>query len=225
MEAYEILLMPDGVDPSVETLHRRELFQTMMMRFADLGNNFHADIVSRIHTELMMGRIIYPSIYEHSNEIYTIMFEYYDEMDSKTKRNLFTCLREIAGLFGHELTEDGDCISRVLEDYLKMKKDIDNVSPEVSEEVEKMANMTDEEFKEKMENDDEEDTDNVSIPPINTFEPVQTSEFQPLTDHVHVDNDPPAKTSLSDEELKAIAPDTSKYNPEYDIPDEKLYDK
>lgn len=195
MEAYEILLYPEGVDPSIETIYKRELMLTMMMRAGDIASFGYGDVPSRIGTELMSGKIIYDSVFEHAGLIYTIMFEYFESLDSQDKRRIFSCIRDIYNLYGDEIAnefnKEDNHLDDILSSYLKLKVDLDTVSPEISEEVERLANMSEEEFAEEMEKefgDDEEDEE-------------------------------------TSDELKAIAPDTSKYDPEYDIPDEKLYDK
>lgn len=247
MEAYEILLYPEGVDPSAETILKRDLFLTMMARAADLIQNGFYDVASRIKTEIMANKILYDSSIEHAGEFYSHMFDEYAEFDHNQDRQLFSCLRDIISIYGDELQNADEITIKTLEgtlnSYLKLKVDLDTVSPEISEEVERLTNMTEEEFAEEMKKefgDDEEDeetsdeeetlshrlyeyhgymTDEIETPecpPIVSSEPADTAEFKPLTEPVH---------AISDEELEAIAPDTSKYDPEYDIPDEKLYDK
>lgn len=243
MEAYEILLYPEGVDPSAETILKRDLFLTMMARAADLIQNGFYDVASRIKTEIMANKILYDSSIEHAGEFYSHMFDEYAEFDHNQDRQLFSCLRDIISIYGDELQNADEITIKTLEgtlnSYLKLKVDLDTVSPEISEEVERLTNMTEEEFAEEMKKEfgeeDEEEipshrfykyqgymTDEIreppQCPPIASSEPADTTGFQPLTEPVRVNG-------ISDEELKSIAPDTSKYDPEYDIPDEKLYDK
>lgn len=243
MEAYEILLYPEGVDPSTETIYKRELMITMMMRSGDISSFGYGDVPSRISTELMRGKIIYDSVFEHAGPIYTIMFEYFDTLNSQDKRRILSCIREIHNLYGdeiaYEFNKEDNHLDDILNSYLNLKVDLDTVSPDISEEVERLTNMTEEEFAKEIEKEfgeeDEEETPSHRLyeyqgymtdeigepsqcPPIAISEPVDTTGFQPLTEPVRVND-------ISDEELKSIAPDTSKYDPEYDIPDEKLYHK
>lgn len=221
MEAYEMLLYPEGVDPSIETIHKRELIQALMMRAGDIGNSMgDTDIAARIHTELMAGYIIYPSTFDYAKHIYAIMFDLFNELNYQEKKNMLVCLREIVGLYGDDLIthhgEDKDITKETLESYLKLKVDLDTVSPEISEEIDRLTNMTDEEFQQEMEkefgsdDDDENEKEDVLDEDENGNgliayeEPAPDIELEPLTEPIKI-------------------PDTTMYDPEYDIPDEKLY--
>lgn len=163
MEAYEMFIIPEDCEISSKDIHMKDCIGIMMLRCGDLFNNQYNDAPSRVSTELMLGKITFNSSFEFPKQIYTLMFEYYAELNNAEKRNMMTCLRDVWNLYQDDIiksvfdtTKD---TTAIFDEYLELKKKIDDIPEEVSAEVDRMVNMNDEEFAKEFEQADEDDDD------------------------------------------------------------------
>ena len=253
-EVYDIFKNKDGNEQPDKA---RGAIALQMIRAACLINEGIKDVPSKIKTELMLKKPIYGAS-DSTNNVVENAADLYEKLDKAERRSVDTTLRDIMDSFWDEMKElsaEGKTISdalKILDDYIEFKTKIDTVSPETAAEVDRLANMTDEEFEAELAKDDEEDEEEEEeTEQVDT--PISLSDFNNLTVAELIEKygshdtaqclidaedgeekikgemdtlnlfDPEDKASLEAEYFMEEAPDTEEYNPDYDIPDEKLY--
>lgn len=252
MEAYEIFKIKDDkpencIDPY------RQLMDQLLTRADSLISAGNNDVASKIKGELMLGRTIFGDSNEAIEEFFKDAAYTYKNLSIADQRNTDTTLRDIINSFGDEIASNGDVVGKkqymdILDEYLEFKTNIDTVSPEAAAEVDRLAAMSDEEFEAEMnkpDEDEEEDSDELDTP-------ILQDDFDNLSVKELVEKYGAHDTALcligaeggdkkfsmddmylfdtDDQELlrqefgtSPDAPNTAEYNPDYDIPDEKLY--
>ena len=217
--------------------------------YRELGE---ADPVNKVRTELMIGtctwngidittglkifdEVIVNSSLEKINEALKDLSTNDQRCIFITLSNIWNQNRDRFDPLALQLT-DADILI-MINDYIEFKSKIDEVTPEVSEEVDRIANMSDEEFEESLEEDEEEseeeedengeetegeehedsETGSVSTEEISSSCGSCTSGddgYCPATvEHPVIAPDPEPESVNG---IPVVGP--------YDIPDEKLYD-
>lgn len=218
--------------------------------YRELGE---ADPVNKVRTELMIGTCTWNGVDTTTGlkvfreDIVNASLEKINEglkyLSTNDKRCIFITLSDIWNQnrdrfdpLALQLT-DADILIMV-NDYIEFKSKIDDVAPEVSEEVDRIANMSDEEFEESLKEDDEEESE-------------EEEEEEDGEETEGEESEDPEAGSVSDEEISGSCgcdsscdggacpivfdnPVSPPAEPEpvngipvvgpYDIPDEKLYD-
>lgn len=242
MEAYEIFKIKedksDYIDPN------RQLMDQLLARADGMLKGNMTDIASKIKAELLMGHCFFGSRNAADDAFIAAASAYYKTLSIADQRNTDTTLRDIIETFGEEITGNKQYMD-ILDEYLEFKTKIDTISPEAAAEVDRLAEMSDEEFEAEMNKpDDEEESDELDTP-------ITQDDFDNLSIAELIEKYGSHDTALcligaeggeekftmndmklfdaADQELLrqefGTSPDapTEEFNPEYDIPDEKLY--
>ena len=140
----------------------RTAIALQMLRAATLINEGIKDIPAKIKTEIFLKKSIFGSA-DNMNQVITNAADLYGKLTLAEQRSLDTTFRDIIESFWNEIrtlsAEDktfSDAL-KILDDYIEFKTKIDTVSPETAAEVDRLANMTDEEFEVELNKPDEED--------------------------------------------------------------------
>ena len=245
MEAYEIFKIKDDmpedyIDPN------RQLMDQLLARADGMLKGNMTDIASKIKAELMMGHCFFGSRNDAVDAFITAASAYYKTLSIADQRNTDATLRDIIETFGEEIKTGDKQYMDILDEYLEFKTKIDTISPEAAAEVDRLAEMSDEEFEAEMNkpDDEEEESDELDTP-------ITQDDFDNLSIAELIEKYGSHDTALcligaeggeekftmndmklfdaADQELLrqefGSSPDapTEEFNPEYDIPDEKLY--
>ena len=156
-EVYEIF-------KSEEPTELRTAIALQMLRAASLINEGIKDIPAKVKTEIFLKKPIFGSA-DNMNNVVASAADLYSKLSTAEQRSLDTTFRDIIESFWNEirtLSSEDKTLSdalKILDDYIEFKTKIDTVSPETSAEVDRLANMTDEEFEAEMNKPDEEEED------------------------------------------------------------------
>ena len=244
MEAYEIFKIKDDqpedyIDPN------RQLMDQLLARADGMLKGNMTDIASKIKAELLMGHCFFGSRNAADDAFIAAASVYYKTLSIADQRNTDATLRDIIETFGEEIKTGNKQYMDILDEYLEFKTKIDTISPEAAAEVDRLAEMSDEEFEAEMNKpDDEEESDELDTP-------ITQDDFDNLSIAELIEKYGSHDTALcligaeggeekftmddmklfdaADQELLrqefGTSPDapTEEFNPEYDIPDEKLY--
>ena len=246
MEAYEIFKIKDDqpedyIDPN------RQLMDQLLARADSMLKGNMTDIPSKIKAELLMGHCFFGSRNDAVDAFITAASTYYKTLSIADQRNTDATLRDIIETFGEEIKTGDKQYMDILDEYLEFKTKIDTISPEAAAEVDRLAEMSDEEFEAEMNKPDdkeEEESDELDTP-------ITQNDFDNLSIVELIEKYGSHDTALcligaeggeekftmddmkffdaADQELLrqefGTSPDapTEEFNPEYDIPDEKLY--
>ena len=247
MEAYEIFKIKDDqpedyIDPN------RQLMDQLLARADGMLKGNMSDIASKIKAELLMGHCFFGSRNDAVDAFITAASAYYKTLSIADQRNTDATLRDIIETFGEEIKTGDKQYMDILDEYLEFKTKIDTISPEAAAEVDRLAEMSDEEFEAEMNKPDDEDEEEESDE-LDT--PITQDDFDNLSIAELIEKYGSHDTALcligaeggeekftmddmklfdaADQELLrqefGTSPDapTEEFNPEYDIPDEKLY--
>ena len=244
MEAYEIFKIKDDqpedyIDPN------RQLMDQLLARADSMLKGNMTDIASKIKAELLMGHCFFGSRNDAVDAFITAASTYYKTLSIADQRNTDATLRDIIETFGEEIKTGNKQYMDILDKYLEFKTKIDTISPEAAAEVDRLAEMSDEEFEAEMNKpDDEEESDELDTPITqNDFDNLSIAELiEKYGSHdtalcligaeggeeKFTMNDMKLFDAADQELLRqefGTSPDapTEEFNPEYDIPDEKLY--
>lgn len=246
MEAYEIFKIKDDmpedyIDPN------RQLMDQLLARADGMLKGNMTDITSKIKAELLMGHCFFGSRNDAVDAFITAASVYYKTLSIADQRNTDATLRDIIETFGEEIKTGDKQYMDILDEYLEFKTKIDTISPEAAAEVDRLAEMSDEEFEAEMNKPDEEEEEESDE--LDT--PITQDDFDNLSIAELIEKYGSHDTALcligaeggeekftvddtklfdvADQELLrqefGASPDapTEEFNPEYDIPDEKLY--
>ena len=245
MEAYEIFKIKDDqpedyIDPN------RQLMDQLLARADGMLKGNMTDIASKIKAELLMGHCFFGSRNDAVDAFITAASAYYKTLSITDQRNTDATLRDIIETFGEEIKTGDKQYMDILDEYLEFKTKIDTISPEAAAEVDRLAEMSDEEFEAEMNKPDEEEEESDELDT-----PITQDDFDNLSIAELIEKYGSHDTALcligaeggeekfimddmklfdaADQELLrqefGTSPDapTEEFNPEYDIPDEKLY--
>ena len=245
MEAYEIFKIKDDmpedyIDPN------RQLMDQLLARADSMLKGNMTDIASKIKAELLMGHCFFGSRNDAVDAFITAASTYYKTISIADQRNTDATLRDIIETFGEEIKTGDKQYMDILDEYLEFKTKIDTISPEAAAEVDRLAEMSDEEFEAEMNKPDEEEEESDELDT-----PITQDDFDNLSIAELIEKYGSHDTALcligaeggeekftvddmklfdvTDQELLrqefGASPDapTEEFNPEYDIPDEKLY--
>ena len=247
MEAYEIFKIKDDqpedyIDPN------RQLMDQLLARADGMLKGNMTDIASKIKAELLMGHCFFGSRNDAVDAFITAASTYYKTLSIADQRNTDATLRDIIETFGEEIKTSNKQYMDILDEYLEFKTKIDTISPEAAAEVDRLAEMSDEEFEAEMnkpDDEEEEESDELDTP-------ITQDDFDNLSIAELIEKYGSHDTALcligaeggdmkfsmndmklfdtEDQELlrqefgtSPDAPNTEEFNPEYDIPDERLY--
>lgn len=256
-EVYDIFKLNADFSSKDYTVERtRSIMSELLARADTLLTNGVKDVAAKIKTELIMKKCVFG----YTNLAVKIFMEDaatdYATLTKADQRAVDSVLRDLIDNYEADITgknfETTVPYLDILDDYIEFKTKIDTVSPETAAEVDRLANMTDEEFEAELAKDDEEDEEEEEeTEQVDT--PISLSDFNNLTVAELIEKygshdtaqclidaedgeekikeemdtlnlfDPEDKASLEAEYFMEEAPDTEEYNPDYDIPDEKLY--
>lgn len=260
MEAYEILRKQENGSPN--NIYRT-IADSFMMRIWELLKAGENDIFSKLKAELLNGKPIYPC-----SDVVGIFYnaaieDYNNNISNADRRNIDISLRDIIDNYSNEILGsdtqltnpnvnnfgiDNRPLLDIVDEYIEFKTNIDTISPEAAAEVDRLAEMSDEEFEAEMnkpDDEEEEESDELDTP-------ITQNDFDNLTIAELIEKYGSHDTALcligaeggeekftmddmklfdaEDQELlrqefgtSPDAPNTEEFNPEYDIPDEKLY--
>ena len=247
MEAYEIFKIKDDqpedyIDPN------RQLMDQLLARVDGMLKGNMTDIASKIKAELLMGHCFFGSRNDAVDAFITAASTYYKTLSIADQRNTDATLRDIIETFGEEIKTGDKQYMDILDEYLEFKTKIDTISPEAAAEVDRLAEMSDEEFEAEM-NKPDEDEEEEETEELDTS--ITQDDFDNLSITELIEKYGSHDTALcligaeggeekftmddmklfdaADQELLrqefGTSPDapTEEFNPEYDIPDEKLY--
>ena len=247
MEAYEIFKIKndqpeDYIDPN------RQLMDQLLARADGMLKGNMTDIASKIKAELLMGHCFFGSRNDAVDAFITAASTYYKTLSIADQRNTDATLRDIIETFGEEIKTGNKQYMDILDEYLEFKTKIDTISPEAAAEVDRLAEMSDEEFEAEMNKPDDEEEEEESDE-LDT--PITQNDFDNLSIAELIEKYGSHDTALcligaeggeekftmddmklfdvDDQELLrqefGASPDapTEEFNHEYDIPDEKLY--
>ena len=260
-EAYDILKKEEANDTY------RTIVSDLLIRAWSMMTQDIIDIPSKIKTEIMMGKCIFGETPNPAVQVFMeCAFEEYKAVPKYKHRAIDTVIRDICELYHDDIkgsdttyTEpnehthsiDNRSLLDIIDEYVEFKSKIDDVSPETAAEIDRLANMTDEEFEAEMNKPDEEDEEEEETEEVDT--PITLHDFETLsvaeliakygshdTAKCLIDADggeeklmQSADLDLFDTEDQKLltkefgitqdAPNTEEYNKDYDIPDEKLY--
>ena len=243
MEAYEIFKIKedksDYIDPN------RQLMDQLLARADGMLKGNMTDIASKIKAELLMGHCFFGSRNDAVDAFITAASTYYKTLSITDQRNTDATLRDIIETFGEEIKTGDKQYMDILDEYLEFKTKIDTISPEAAAEVDRLAEMSDEEFEAEMNKPDEEEESDELDTPItqDDFDNLSIAELiEKYGSHdtalcligaeggdMKFSMDDMKLFDTEDQELLrqefGTSPDapTEEFNPEYDIPDEKLY--
>ena len=260
MEAYEILRKQKNGSPN--NIYRT-IANSFMMRIWELLKAGENDIFSKLKAELLNGKPIYPC-----SDVVGIFYnaaieDYNTNISNADRRNIDISLRDIIDNYSNEILGsdtqltnpnvnnfgiDNRPLLDIVDEYIEFKTKIDTISPEAAAEVDRLAEMSDEEFEAEMNKPDDEDEEEESDE-LDT--PITQDDFDNLSIAELIEKYGSHDTALcligaeggdmkfsmndmklfdtEDQELLrqefGTSPDapTEEFNPEYDIPDEKLY--
>ena len=246
MEAYEIFKIKedksDYIDPN------RQLMDQLLARADSMLKGNMSDIASKIKAELLMGHCFFGSRNDAVDAFITAASTYYKTLSIADQRNTDATLRDIIETFGEEIKTGDKQYMDILDEYLEFKTKIDTISPEAAAEVDRLVEMSDEEFEAQMNKPDDEEEEEYDE--LDT--PITQDDFDNLSIAELIEKYGSHDTALcligaeggeekftmddmklfdtEDQELlrkefgtSPDAPNTEEFNPEYDIPDEKLY--
>lgn len=156
MEAYEIFKIKDDqpedyIDPN------RQLMDQLLARADSMLKGNMTDIASKIKAELLMGHCFFGSRNDAVDAFITAASTYYKTLSIADQRNTDATLRDIIETFGEEIKTGNKQYMDILDEYLEFKTKIDTISPEAAAEVDRLAEMSDEEFEAEMNKPDEEE--------------------------------------------------------------------
>lgn len=171
MEYYQMLIIPKDCDVDRKTINLIDCFTDMVMRAGDMANiDKYGYISSKVITELIIGKITYPSNIEGASDVYAKMFEYAPTIGSKEYRDLSTCLRDIFNLYKEEIMQnyaDKKAIEEIISQYLDLKQRVDNVPEEVSKEIDEIMKSiedgTDDDREDTCDDEDEDEDEDVDV--------------------------------------------------------------
>ena len=163
MEAYEIFKIKDDmpedyIDPN------RQLMDQLLARADSMLKGNMTDIASKIKAELLMGHCFFGSRNDAVDAFITAASTYYKTLSIADQRNTDATLRDIIETFGEEIKTGDKQYMDILDEYLEFKTKIDTISPEAAAEVDRLAEMSDEEFEAEMNKPDEEESDELDTP-------------------------------------------------------------
>ena len=93
-------------------------------------------------------------LYNVAEESFQRILEIIRELDHLKVRRVKIVLNDIWDYNHAELLEYGVDMDKIIDDYYDLKVKLDDVSPEVSDEVDRIVNMSDEEFEQSLEEDE-----------------------------------------------------------------------
>ena len=166
MEAYEIFKIKDDmpedyIDPN------RQLMDQLLARADSMLKGNMTDIASKIKAELLMGHCFFGSRNDAVDVFITAASTYYKTLSIADQRNTDVTLRDIIETFGEEIKTGDKQYMDILDEYLEFKTKIDTISPEAAAEVDRLAEMSDEEFEAEMnkpDDEEEEESDELDTP-------------------------------------------------------------
>ena len=167
MEAYEIFKIKDDqpedyIDPN------RQLMDQLLARADGMLKGNMTDIASKIKAELLMGHCFFGSRNDAVDAFITAASTYYKTLSIADQRNTDATLRDIIETFGEEIKTGDKQYMDILDEYLEFKTKIDTISPEAAAEVDRLAEMSDEEFEAEMnkpdEDEEKEETEELDTP-------------------------------------------------------------
>lgn len=255
-EIYDIFKLDADFSSKDYTVERtRSIMSELLARADTLLANGVKDVAAKIKTELIMKKCIFG----YDNPAVKIFMEDaatdYATLTKADQRAVDSVLRDLIDNYEADIAgkdfETAVPYLDILDEYIDFKSKIDNVSPETAAEIDRLANMTDEEFEAEMNKPDEEDEEEEETEEVDT--PITLHDFETLsvaeliakygshdTAKCLIDADggeeklmQSADLDLFDTEDQELltkefgiakdAPNTEEYNKDYDIPDEKLY--
>lgn len=177
MEAYEVLLKND--DGSYKNQTASNALNLLLIRAWQLIRRDNYDICSKVKAEMMSGSRMFEP--KNIDPDYNIFFmhavEEYNKLSSTDKRMVDTCLREIVGGYIDRIHDaevvytvpneytygvNNSQLCDIIDEYIAFKVRLNDIPEDVSEEVERLANLSDEEFEaeiEKSENNEDYNED------------------------------------------------------------------
>ena len=262
MEAYELIEMHDGMNE--DEINARTAVYQFLCRMYFMEKEEISDPFAKLKTEIMLGKPAFelaPAMMANPNFIQVLDHGIiaYNALSSANRRFVEIAVRDIWDNYKDrimDLTIDVDSIILrdvnhslvdIIDEYVEFKKNIDNVSPEAAAEVERLANMTDEEFEAEMNREDideeeEEEVDTpISLKDFNELSIAQLIERYGSHDTAtciidaeggldKIDSievldlfDEADKDLIRPYLLQANDGPTGEYDPDYGIPDEQLY--
>ena len=248
-EIYDIFKLDADFSSKDYTVERtRSIMSELLARADTLLTNGVKDVAAKIKTELIMKKCIFG----YDNPAVKIFMEDaatdYATLTKADQRAVDSVLRDLidnyeADIAGKDFETTVPYLD-ILDEYIDFKSKIDNVSPETAAEIDRLANMTDEEFEAEMNKPDEDEEVDTPIT-LHDFETLSVAELIAKygshdTAKCLIDADggeeklmESADLDLFDTEDQELltkefgitkdAPNTEEYNKDYDIPDEKLY--
>ena len=251
-EIYDIFKLDADFSSKDYTVERtRSIMSELLARADTLLTNRVKDVAAKIKTELIMKKCIFG----YDNPAVKIFMEDaasdYATLTKADKRAVDSVLRDLIDNYETDIAgkdfETAVPYLDILDKYLEFKTKIDTISPDAAAEVDRLAEMSDEEFEAEMnkpDDEEEEESDELDTP-------ITQDDFDNLSIAELIEKYGSHDTALcligaeggeekftmddmkffdiDDQELLrqefGTSPDapTKEFNPEYDIPDEKLY--
>lgn len=253
-EIYDIFKLDADFSSKDYTVEKtRSIMSELLARADTLLTNGVKDVAAKIKTELIMKKCIFG----YDNPAVKIFMEDaasdYATLTKADKRAVDSVLRDLIDNYEADIAgkdfETAVPYLDILDEYIEFKSKIDDVSPETAAEIDRLANMTDEEFEAEMnkpDEEEEEETEEVDTPiTLHDFETLSVAELIAKygshdTAKCLIDADGGEEKLMQSSDLDLFdaedqefltkefgiaqdAPNTEEFNPDYDIPDEKLY--
>lgn len=154
MEAYELIENRDG-DENSYTAYSTII--SLLYRMAIMDKNGVKDAFSKLKMEMLFFDIKYPDGVDDPGLFINTYF-IYNSMSISDMRKVDAIIRDIWSSYKDKLDNATTVeIKDIVDEYIDFKKKLNNIPQEISDEVERLSNMSDEEFAKEMEKSDDED--------------------------------------------------------------------
>lgn len=161
-EIYDIFKLDADFSSKDYTVERtRSIMSELLARADTLLTNGVKDVAAKIKTELIMKKCVFG----YTNLAVKIFMEDaatdYATLTKADQRAVDSVLRDLIDNFETDITgknfETAVPYLDILDEYIEFKTKIDTISPEAAAEVDRLAEMSDEEFEAEMNKPDEEE--------------------------------------------------------------------